>query len=75
MSLYVSLTGHKGHEQSTLELPKVNDPYVLNAFSVSKEYGFGLVEAPQLVSTVAGKQNESEASRKKYNMICSRMLV
>ncbi|KAK3858623.1 hypothetical protein Pcinc_035182 [Petrolisthes cinctipes] len=40
--------GHKGHEQSTLELPKVNDPYVLNAFSVSQEYGFGLVPSPQL---------------------------
>ncbi|KAK8389963.1 hypothetical protein O3P69_012881 [Scylla paramamosain] len=38
--------GHKGHEQNNIELPKVDDPYVLNAFSVSKEYGFGLIDSP-----------------------------
>ncbi|XP_069938701.1 CD109 antigen [Cherax quadricarinatus] len=38
--------GHKGHEQNDIELPKVDDPYVLNAFSVSKEFGFGLIDYP-----------------------------
>ena len=41
--------GYKGHEQTTLELPKVDDPYIINAFSVSKEHGFGLIPAPQEV--------------------------
>ncbi|KAG0724718.1 CD109 antigen [Chionoecetes opilio] len=44
--------GHKGHEQNNIELPKVDDPYVLNAFSVSKEFGFGLIEMPQEYSAM-----------------------
>ncbi|XP_047481542.1 CD109 antigen-like [Penaeus chinensis] len=44
--------GHKGHEQNLVEMPKVDDPYVLNAFSVSKEFGFGLVPAPQWYSII-----------------------
>ncbi|XP_076046263.1 CD109 antigen-like [Oratosquilla oratoria] len=39
--------GHKGHEQNFVELNKVDDPYILNGFSISKEHGFGLVPAPQ----------------------------
>ncbi|ROT83360.1 hypothetical protein C7M84_023454 [Penaeus vannamei] len=44
--------GHKGHEQNLVEMPKVDDPYVLNAFSVSKEFGFGLAPAPQWYSII-----------------------
>ncbi|XP_042213472.1 CD109 antigen-like [Homarus americanus] len=44
--------GHKGHEQNNIELPKVDDPYVLNAFSVSKEFGFGLIDTPQEYSAM-----------------------
>ncbi|XP_063601843.1 CD109 antigen-like [Penaeus indicus] len=44
--------GHKGHEQNLVEMPKVDDPYVLNAFSVSKEYGFGLAPVPQWYSII-----------------------
>ncbi|XP_050698378.1 CD109 antigen-like isoform X1 [Eriocheir sinensis] len=38
--------GHKGHEQNHIELPKVDDPYVLNAFSMSRKFGFGLIDEP-----------------------------
>ncbi|XP_050713228.1 CD109 antigen-like isoform X2 [Eriocheir sinensis] len=38
--------GHKGHEQNKIELPKVDDPYMINAFTISKEHGFGMIEAP-----------------------------
>ncbi|XP_068210039.1 CD109 antigen-like [Palaemon carinicauda] len=44
--------GYKGHEQTTIELPKVDDPYVLNAFSVSKEHGFGLIPEPMWYSAM-----------------------
>ncbi|KAK7085756.1 hypothetical protein SK128_008452, partial [Halocaridina rubra] len=44
--------GYKGHEVTTIELPKVDDPYVLNAFSVSKELGFGLIPEPQWYSAM-----------------------
>ncbi|KAK8397835.1 hypothetical protein O3P69_004559 [Scylla paramamosain] len=38
--------GHKGHEQNNIELNKVDDPYTVNAFSISKEFGFGMISAP-----------------------------
>ncbi|MPC82178.1 hypothetical protein E2C01_076825 [Portunus trituberculatus] len=38
--------GHKGHEQNNVELNKVDDPYTVNAFSISKEFGFGMIPAP-----------------------------
>lgn len=38
--------GYKGHEMTTIELNKVNDPYIVNAFSISAEHGFGLIPKP-----------------------------
>ncbi|KAB7502079.1 Antigen [Armadillidium nasatum] len=39
--------GHKGYEVNTIPLPRVDDSYIVNAFSMSPTYGFGLIEAPQ----------------------------
>ncbi|CAL4102803.1 unnamed protein product [Meganyctiphanes norvegica] len=44
--------GHKNHEQTTVEHGKVDDPYYITAFSVSKEYGFGLVPYAQEYSAM-----------------------
>ena len=38
--------GYKGHEMTTIELNKVNDPYIVTAFSISPEEGFGLIPKP-----------------------------
>ena len=31
---------------TTIELNKVDDPYIVNAFSISPEHGFGLIPKP-----------------------------
>ena len=42
-------TGYKGHEMTTIPLNKVDDPYIVTAFSISPEHGFGLIPRPQEV--------------------------
>lgn len=55
LCLFIPLlfSGHKGHEQNKIELPKVDDPYMINAFTISKEHGFGMIEAPIEVSVAS----------------------
>ena len=45
-TLTLTFLGHKGYEVNTVELPKMDDPYVVNGFSMSPIYGFGLIEMP-----------------------------
>lgn len=46
ISISICSVGHKGYEVNTIDLPKADDLYVVNAFSMSPTYGFGLIEGP-----------------------------